>query len=107
MKKLVLCLMATCLSLTFFQLQTIAQTTTPPSNSTLTVIEPVKQVEVNTPKQESIVKIDSDKSNLNSKDKKNLQRSDRRSDGYNHRHRGVYISAGGVIIIILLIILFR
>jgi hypothetical protein len=105
MKKLIFCLMATCLSLTFFQLQATAQTTTRTSNSTLTPIEPVKQVEATTLKQEIIVKLDSEKPNLKSKDKKNLQRSDRRSDRQNNPG-GVYISVGGVIIILLLILIF-
>ena len=103
MKKITFCLMAACLSLTFHPLRSNAENTP----STLVVSKPsTSQEEVNT----MVVRLneinDMDKSNLKSLDKRTLRREVRSiKQKLSETHGGVYISVGGLIIIVLLLII--
>jgi hypothetical protein len=104
MKKIILCLMITCLSLTLIPLQSNAATITKPSSSVAT--SPAEAAEVKT----LLLRLDEinamDKAELKSSEKKNL-----RKEVKSIRHRlkeasgGVYISVGALIIIVLLLII--
>jgi len=104
MKKIILCLMVTCLSLTFFPLQSSAATTAEPSS--LVDPKPAEAVEAKT----LLLRLDEinamDMSKLKSSEKKKLQKEVR---SINHKLKaisgGVYISAGAAILIILLLII--
>ncbi len=104
MKKIVLCLMATCLSLTFIPLQTSAATINEPSS--LVDPKPAEAAEAKT----LILRLDeikaTDMSKLKSSEKKSLRKEVR---SINHRLKtisgGVYISAGAAILILLLLII--
>jgi hypothetical protein len=102
MKKITLCLMAACLSLSFIPVQSFAGIAAPinlgdkntpaavKANATLLRINEIKNM---------------DKSNLTSSDKKAL-RKELHSMKYELRSNGgVYLSVGAIIIIILLLIL--
>lgn len=103
MKKITFCLMATCLSLTFYPLQSTAGTTDPISadmtNPPLSAAGTATLLRLNEIK-------DMDKSNLSSSEKKEL-RKEVRSLRHDLRKsdKGVYLSIGAIIIIILLLIL--
>jgi hypothetical protein len=104
MKKIVLCLMATCLSLTLIPLQAKAATIAEPSS--LVDPKPAEAAEAKT----LLLRLDeikaTDMSKLKSSDKKNLRKEVRT---INHRLKtisgGVYISAGAAILILLLLII--
>jgi hypothetical protein len=104
MKKIVLCLMVTFLSLTFIPLQSSAATIADPSS--LVDPKPEETAEAKT----LLLRLDEikakDMSELKSSEKKNLRKEVR---SINHRLKaisgGVYISAGAAIIIILLLII--
>ena len=104
MKKIVLCLMVTFLSLTFIPLQSSAATIADPSS--LVDPKPEETAEAKT----LLLRLDEikakDMSELKSAEKKNLRKEVR---SINHRlkaiHGGVYISAGAAIIILLLLII--
>ena len=104
MKKIVLCLMATCLSLTLSPLQAKAATIAEPSS--LVDPKPAEAAEAKT----LLLRLDeikaTDMSKLKSSDKKNLRKEVRT---INHRLKtisgGVYISAGAAILILLLLII--
>ena len=106
MKKIAICLMATCLSLTLLTFQSNAATTDKPSSSGVTKpLEPVESAGVKT----LLKRVDQfnamDNSKLISHDKKNSQ-VEISETGRHHRNGGVvYVSAGAVILIVLLVII--
>jgi len=106
MKKIVLCLMATCLSLTFIPLQSFAATTVEPSS--LVVTKPPETAESAEAKT-LLLRLDKinsmDMSKLKSSEKKNMRKEVR---SINRELRdiggGVYVSAGALILILILLI---
>ena len=106
MKKIAICLMATCLSLTLLPLQSSAATIAP--------IAPVTALPVPTPAETADAKTLTlrlneinmmDKSNLKAADKKDLRKEVR---SINHKLReisgGVYLSVSAIIIIAIVLI---
>ena len=105
MKKLTIGLMFAFLSLTFVPLQSNAATTGP--SSSLVVPKPAEAAEAKTLELRLNEINAMDKSKLKSSDKKNLRKEVR---AINHKLReiggGVYISAGTLILILVLLIIF-
>jgi hypothetical protein len=105
MKKIAICFMAAFLSLTFLPLQSKAATTEP--SSSLTVPKPAEAAEAKTLELRLTEIKSMDKSKLNSSDKKSLRKEVK---SINHKLReiggGVYLSAGAVILILVLLIVF-
>ena len=103
MKKIVLCLMVTFLSLAFIPVQLKAVTTEEPSS--LPAPKPAESAEAKT----LLLRLDeikaTDKSKLNSKEKKDL-RKEVKSVKHNLREigGGVYLSAAAIILIIILLV---
>jgi hypothetical protein len=93
--------MATFLSLTFLPLQSNAATTAEPTSMEASKPAEVKALELRLNEINSV-----DKSKLTSSDKKNLRKEVK---SINHKLRdiggGVYISAGAVILIVILLII--
>jgi hypothetical protein len=103
MKKLAICLMMTCLSLTLIPLQLNAANRIEPS--TLPAPKPVESVEAKN-LELRLNEINSmDKTNLKSAEKKSLRKEVK---SINHRLRnisgGVYLSAGAIVLIVILLI---
>ena len=104
MKKIVLCLMVACLSLTFHPFQSKAATVAAPSSSVVTSSVDKAKANVLLPRLNDIYKMD--KSKLNPQEKRNL-----RNEVLVIRHQlndwggGLYISGGALIIIIILLII--
>jgi len=104
MKKLVLCLITTCLLLTFQPLQTNASTTSAPSATA--VSKPAESEEA----KKLLLRLDEinamDKSKITQSEKKNL-RVEVRTIKHNLKELsgGVYLSAGTIIVILILIII--
>jgi hypothetical protein len=104
MKKIVLCLMTACLSLTFLPLQSNAATTAEPSS--LVAPKPAESAEA----KALVLRLNEinamDKSKLKSADKKNLRKEVK---SINHKLRdiggGVYLSLGAVILIVILLVI--
>ena len=103
MKKIVLCFMVTCLSLTFLPLQSNASTAAEPSSSSVPkTAEPaeVKTLELRLNEINAM-----DKSKLKSAEKKNLRKEVK---SIKHKVReiggGVYVSAGVLILVLVLLI---
>ncbi len=104
MKKIVLCLMTTCLSLTFLPLQSNAATTAAPSS--LVDSKSAESAEAKT----LVLRLNEinamDKSKLKSADKKSLRKEVK---SINHKLReitgGVYLSVGAILLIALLLII--
>lgn len=107
MKKIVICLMATCLSLTFLPLQSIAATN--PESSSLVVTKPPEPVESTEAKAmmkrlEEIKEMDMSK--LKATEKKNLRKEVRETKrNLRDVNGGVYVSAGALILIVILLII--
>jgi predicted transglutaminase-like cysteine proteinase len=103
MKKIVFCLLATCLSLTFLPLQSNAATTAEPSSMTATT--PAGSAEAKTLELRLNEIKAMDKSKLTPSDKKNLRKEVK---SINHKLRaisgGIYLSVGAVILIVILLI---
>jgi hypothetical protein len=103
MKKIVFCIMATCLSLTFIPLQANAATTATPSS--LVASKPAESAEA----KALLSRLDEintmDKANLKPSEKKEL-RKEVRSIKHNLKviSGGVYISVGALLLIVLLLI---
>jgi len=101
MKKIVLCVMATFLSLTFLPLQSNASTTAEPSSLVGTKPAETKTLELRLTEIKA-----TDMSKLKSSEKKNLRKEVR---SINHKLRelggGVYLSAGALILIVILLII--
>jgi hypothetical protein len=106
MKKLAICLMMTCLSLTLLPLQLIAATTDKPSSLVVTKPpEPVESSEVKALLKRADQFNTMDNSKLISKDKKSSQ-VEVRTEGRHHRNGGtLYVSAGAIILIIILVVI--
>ena len=104
MKKIAFCFMATCLSLTFYPLPSNAASTTASSSIVMSKSEETAKAKALLTRLDEIYKMD--KSNLKSSDKKNL-----RKEVLSIRQElrpisgGIYISAGAIIIILLLILI--
>ncbi len=100
MKKIVLCLMATFLSLTFLPLQSNAATTAAPSSLVNSKPAEAKTLVLRLNEINAM-----DKSKLKSADKKNLRKE---VSSIRHKLRdiggGVYLSAGALILIVILLI---
>ena len=102
MKKLILCLMATCLSLTLLPLQSNAATTIDKPSSSVPAPADTKSLE---PRYSDTNAIDMSKVKL--ADKKNMQQVEVVSTRHHHREAGsvVYITGGGILLIVLLIVI--
>jgi hypothetical protein len=102
MKKLILCLMATCLSLTLLPLQSNAATIDRTSTSV-----PAKPADNRSfePRYTETNAVDMSKVKL--AEKKNLQQVEVVSTRHRHREAGgvVYITGGGILLIVLLIVI--
>lgn len=104
MKKIAFCLTATCLSLTFYPLQSNATTTVKPSSLVGSKLIESAEAKALLFRLNEINAID--KSNLKPADKKNL-----RTEVLSIKQQlrvisgGVYISAGALILIVLLLII--
>ena len=103
MKKLAICLMMTCLSLTLIPLQLNAANRTEPT--TLPAPKPTESVEAKNLELRLNEINTMDKTNMKSAEKKSLRKEVK---SINHKRRdiggGVYISAGAVILIIILLV---
>jgi hypothetical protein len=104
MKKIVFCLMATCLSLTFLPLQSNAATIAEPSSMAATKPAPSAEAKTLELRLNEINAMN--KSKLTSSEKKNLRKEVK---SISHRLReisgGIYLSVGAVLIIVLLLII--
>jgi hypothetical protein len=104
MKKIIICMMATCLSLTLLPLQSNAATPSEPSS--LVAPKPSESAEVKTLELRLNEINAMDKSKMKSAEKKNLRKEVK---SINHRLRdiggGVYISVGALILILILLII--
>lgn len=104
MKKIVFCLMATCLSMTFLPLQSNAATIAEPSSMAATKPAPAAEAKTLELRLNEIYAMD--KSKLTSSDKKSLRKEVK---SINHRLRdisgGVYLSVGAILIIVLVLII--
>jgi hypothetical protein len=105
MKKLAICLMMTCLSLTLIPLQSNAATTDKPSSLVVTKPpEPVESSEIKALLKRADQFNSASESKLIPKDKKSTQ-VEVRTEGRHHRNGGViYLSAGAVILIVILVL---
>jgi len=106
MKKIALCLITSCLLLTFYPLQSNAAT--PAASSSIVALKPVESEKAKAKALEvRLNEINAmDKSNMKSSEKKALRkevRSIRRQ--LNDISGGMYFSAGAIIIILLLILI--
>ncbi len=104
MKKIALCLMAVCLSLAFYPIQSEAATATAPSKSVVSI--PAQKIYANVLLRRLNDIKEMDKSNLKPSEKKNLRvevRSIRQQ--LNELGGGVYLSAVAIIIILLVLII--
>jgi hypothetical protein len=102
MKKIILCLMLTFMSLAFLPFQVTAATTTSPSS----VVDPKPAESTAKALELRLNEINAmDKSKMKSAEKKNLRKEVK---SINHKLReiggGVYISAGALILILILLI---
>jgi phosphate-selective porin len=105
MKKPLFCLATACLLLTFIPMQSIAQKQIDNETPSAVVAKPpvyIKPIEDKTTQQEFKGTDTRDNSNLTSTNRKNLQQSDERYE--RHQHGGIYISVGGALLIIFLLI---
>jgi hypothetical protein len=102
MKKLILCLMATCLSLTLLPLQSNAATIDKPISSVPAKPADNKSFEPRYSETNAI-----DRSKLKLAEKKNMQQVEIVSTRHHHRDAGgvVYITGGGILLIVLLIVI--
>jgi hypothetical protein len=103
MKKIILCLMVACLSLTLLPIQLNASTvvsTSSPVTAKTTESSEAKVLELRLSEINSM-----DKSELKASEKKNLRKEVK---SMNHRLRelggGVYLSAGAIVLIVILLI---
>jgi hypothetical protein len=103
MKKIILCVMAIFLSLTFLPLQSNAATTEP--SSSLVAPEPVKSAEVKALESRLTEISVMNTSKMKASEKKSLRKEVR---SINHKLRdiggGVYVSAGAIILILILLV---
>jgi hypothetical protein len=103
MKKIAIILLATCMSLTFLPLQASASTTEPVT--TMPAPKPVESSEAKTLELRLNELNSMDKTKLKASEKKSMRKEVR---SINHKLReiggGVYISAGALILILILLI---
>jgi hypothetical protein len=106
MKKVAICLMMTCLSLTLIPLQTNAATTDKPSSLVVTKPpEPVESTEIKSLLKRSDPFNTTNDSKLIPMDKKSKQ-VEGRYEGRHHRNGGViYVSAGAIILVVILVVI--
>jgi hypothetical protein len=107
MKKIIYCLLITCLTLSVFSIQSFAATTEKPSSLVATKpVEPVETTEVKALLNNVEVSNKLDKTTLSSTEKKNAQ-VEVRDRGRHYRHGGgiIYVSAGTVVLIIILLVI--
>jgi hypothetical protein len=101
MKKLAICLMMTCMSLAFLPLQSNAATTSEPTSTEASKPAEVKALELRLSEISAM-----DKSKLAASEKKNLRKEVKT---INHKLKtisgGVYIGAGALILIVVLLII--
>ena len=106
MKKIILCLFTTCLLLTFYPLK--ANTTTVAASTSIVALKPVESDKAKAKVLEfRLNEINAmDKSNMKPSEKKSL-RKEVRSIKQQLRDigGGVYVSAGGIILILILLII--
>jgi hypothetical protein len=105
MKKLAICLMMTCLSLTLLPLQLNAATTDKPSSVVTKPPEPVESSEVKALLKRADQFNTMGDSKLISKDKKNSQVEVRTSERHRRNGGTLYVSAGAIILIIILVVI--
>ena len=104
MRKITICFMVTCLSFTFLPFQSNASTKV--EYSITDISKPPSTTEVNAAMQRLHEIKNMDKSNLTSSEKKVLRKEVRSiRNQLSHAGRGLYISLGAAIIIVLLLIL--
>jgi hypothetical protein len=105
MKKIAICLLATCLSLTLLPLNSSAATVTPATS--IPAPTPAETAEAKTLNLRLNEINMMDKSNLKSADKKELRKEVR---SINHKLReisgGVYLSVSAIILIMILLVIF-
>lgn len=101
MKKIVFCLMAACLSLTFFPVVTIAQTKEATESTTLVIPKTTESVESKNSQKE----LNEATTENQSKIKSSKKHEQNKSNSENPRQGGVYISVGGILLLILLLII--
>jgi hypothetical protein len=104
MKKITICLMATCVSLSLFSAPSNAATTS--ASTPVTISKPIESPEANA----LVLRLNEiktmDKSALSSSQKKALRKEVHAIDKNLHdNYGGVYISVGGLIIILILLII--
>jgi len=104
MKKITFCLMATCLSLTFQPLQSIAEATPVPSSVVISKSADAVKAKALLLRLNEINTMD--KSALSSPEKKQLRKEVRSiKSQLNAIGGGIYISVGAIILILLLLII--
>jgi hypothetical protein len=104
MKKFVLCLMATCLLLTFNPLHSNAATVTTPSSIAVTKTAEIAEAKSLYKRLDEIRAMD--KSKMKSSDKQVLRKEVREiKTQLTNLGGGVYISAGGLLIIIIVLLI--
>jgi hypothetical protein len=103
MKKIIFCLMATLLSMTFLPLQSNAAPTSEPTSTEAP--KPAESAEARTLELRLIEIKAMDKSEMKSSEKKNLRKEVK---SINHKLReasgGVYLSVGALILIVILLV---
>jgi hypothetical protein len=106
MKKIIYCLLATCLTITLFPIQASAATTDKPSSLVVTKPpEPAESAEIRSLLKRSDPFNTSNTSKLIPNEKKSTQ-VEFRSEGRHHRHGSVvYVSAGAVILVVILLVI--
>lgn len=104
MKKITLCLMATCLSLSLFAAESNATPTKAPSSLAASTPFESPEAKVLVARLEEINTMD--KSSLSRREKKALRQEVRSIDKNLHNnYGGIYISVGGLILVLLLLII--
>jgi hypothetical protein len=106
MKKLLVCVIMTCLSFALLPLQSKAATTDKPSSLVVTKPpEPVESTEIKSLLKRSDQFNATNDSKLVPMEKKSTQ-IEVRSEGRHHRNGGVvYVSAGAVILVVILVVI--
>jgi hypothetical protein len=104
MKKIAICILVTCLSLTFNPFQSFAATND--AATSIVVLKPIESEEANA-LLKRLNEINAlDKSNLTSSEKKKLRKEVRATSSHLREvGGGVYLSAGAILIIVLLLII--
>ena len=105
MKKLAICLMMTCLSFALLPLQSNAATTDKPASPVETKPPvPVESTEINALLKRADLFSSTNTSKLISKEKKNSPIELRSNERHNRNGGVVYVSAGAIILIVILVL---